>query len=93
MPQRRRVAAQRQVLDSLEVGDEILTLGGFFGHIKEIHEDELIVELAPGTDVRLARRAIATIIRKDDDEDEAEPGEDEIAGPDGTLDDNPSQKP
>ena len=72
-PQRRRQLAQRELHDTLEVGDEILTAGGLYGRVKSIGVgDELVVEIAPGTDVRLARRAVAAVL-EDEVEGELEP--------------------
>lgn len=71
-PQRRRQSQQAQMLSSLELGDEILTAGGLFGHIVAIGEDDVTVEVAPGTNVRVAKRAVSAVIP-----DEAE---DELAG-------------
>ena len=62
MPQRRRVAAQRQLLASVEVGDEILTVGGLIGQIRSAQEEELVLEVAPGTQVRVARRSVAGVL-------------------------------
>jgi preprotein translocase subunit YajC len=63
-PQRRRQVEQAQLQDSLEPGDEILTAGGIHGTVREI-EDELVhVEIAPGTVVRLDRRAVATVVQE-----------------------------
>jgi preprotein translocase subunit YajC len=71
-PQAKRKQAQQQLLASVEVGDEILTAGGLYGHVRAIGEgDELEVEIAPGTRVRMARRAVAAVIPPDD-EPEAE---------------------
>jgi len=70
-PQRQRQVAQRQLIASVEVGDEILTAGGLYGHVRALgDEDDLVVEIAPGTEVRLARRAVAGIV----------PPEDEVVG-------------
>jgi preprotein translocase subunit YajC len=75
-PQRRRQAEQNALIQNLEVGDEIVTAGGLFGHVQSIADDELLVEIAPGTNVRIARRAVAGIVGpEDEDEDELEAGE------------------
>ena len=74
-PQRQRLQEQRRLHAEIEVGDEILTAGGLYGHVRELgEEDDLIVEIAPGTEVRMARRAVAGIVPPEDDEDE-EPDE------------------
>ena len=63
-PQRRRLQAQRQVTESAGPGDEIVTMGGLLGFVKSVNEedDTLVVEIAPGTNVRIARRGVAAII-------------------------------
>jgi preprotein translocase subunit YajC len=67
-PQRQRQVAQRELIASVEVGDEILTAGGLYGHVRALgDEDDLVVEIAPGTEVRLARRAVAGIVPPDEE--------------------------
>jgi preprotein translocase subunit YajC len=68
-----------QMQDSIDVGDEIVTAGGMYGFVTAIGDDELEVEIAPGTIVRVATRAVAGRIDSDDDEDEDEPDEEEDA--------------
>ena len=44
-PQRKRQLEQRELHESVEVGDEILTAGGLYGHVRELGEDDdLVVE-------------------------------------------------
>jgi preprotein translocase subunit YajC len=62
MPQRRRAAAQRELLSSVAVGDEIVTVGGLIGHVRSAQDEELVLEIAPGTQVRVARRAVASVL-------------------------------
>lgn len=70
-PQRRKLAVQQQMQHSVEIGDEVLTAAGIYGVVKSIGEhDELHVEIAPGTTVRIARRAIGAVIPPDEPEDE-----------------------
>ncbi len=70
-PQAKRKQAQQQLLSSVEVGDEILTAGGLYGHVRAIAADDALeVEIAPGTFVRIARRAVAAVIPPDDEEGE-----------------------
>jgi preprotein translocase subunit YajC len=80
-PQRRRQTQQRDMLSNLSVGDEIVTAGGLYGHVEAIEEDEIRLEIAPGTVVRIAARAIAAVLPDEDEEyeeyDEDEPAEQE----------------
>jgi preprotein translocase subunit YajC len=70
-PRQRAMKAQRQQLQELEVGDEILTAGGLYGFVRGIDGDELRVELTPGLEVRMARRAVAAILTEKQPELEA----------------------
>ena len=77
-PQRQKQANQERLIESVEPGDEILTVGGLYGIVEELDEEgDLVVEVAEGIQVRIARRAVATVV-KPEDEEEAEEGE--IAG-------------
>ena len=52
------------VLSSVEPGDEILTVGGLYGIVHEIDEDDdLIVEIAEGIQVRISRRAVGGVVK------------------------------
>ncbi len=60
-PQRRRAAEQLELQEHLRTGDEILTAGGIHGTVKGIEGDIVHVEIAPGTLVRVDRRAVAAV--------------------------------
>jgi preprotein translocase subunit YajC len=77
-PAQRRQRAQQQLLASIEVGDEVVTAGGLYGTVKALADDELRLEIAPGTEVRVARRAVAAVVDDEDERDE-EPEELEAA--------------
>jgi preprotein translocase subunit YajC len=69
-PQRRRQVQQSRMQDTLEPGDEVLTAGGIHGTVEQVEDDIVHVEIAPGTVVRLDRRAIAGVAQEPEDEDE-----------------------
>ena len=69
-PQRRRQTEQLQMQDSLHVGDEIVTAGGIRGHVRQLDDEELKVEIAPDVEVRLDRRAVAAVVPEEEDEPE-----------------------
>ena len=58
MPQRRRRAVQQAILTQLEPGDEVMTAGGLFGTVREVADHHVVLEIAPGTQVRLAKSAV-----------------------------------
>ncbi len=70
-PQRSRQRQQQELLQSVEPGDEILTVGGLYGIVQEIdEEDDLVVEVADAVHVRIARRAVAGVVKPDEEHDE-----------------------
>jgi preprotein translocase subunit YajC len=79
-PQNQRRRSQMDMQSSIEVGDEIVTTAGIYGTITEIDDDFGIVtlEIAPNTEIRLARAAVATRLM-DEDEDDLD-DEDEVEG-------------
>ena len=60
-PQKKRQIAQMRMLTELAVGDEVVTAGGIYGEIVGLGEDDVTVRIAPQLDVRVARRAIASV--------------------------------
>ncbi len=82
-PQRRRQVEAQRMLQTIEVGKEIVTAGGVYGTITAVEDDEVRVRIAEGVEIRLAKRAVAGVISEDEepedeqeDEDDAEPDED-----------------
>jgi preprotein translocase subunit YajC len=78
-PNRTRQRQQQSLLESLKVGDEVMTAGGIFGTLKAIDEedDTVTVEIAPGIEVRMLRRAIAQRLVDEPEEDAADDGTDD----------------
>jgi preprotein translocase subunit YajC len=59
MPQRRRRRQQASLVADLQPGDEILTVGGLLGVVRDVGEHEVVVEIAPDTRVRVAKSAVS----------------------------------
>ena len=78
-PQRRRQVEQARMQDALAEGDEILTAGGVYGAVRAIEEEVVQVEIAPGTIIRLDRRAVATVVQEPELEPENEAEADDPA--------------
>ena len=87
-PQKRQRQAQQALLNSLEVGDEVMTAGGIFGTILDIDEDDdvITVEIAPGTKVRMVRGGISRKLVQDEDYDDEDDENDEDADEDQGAD-------
>ncbi len=70
-PQRKRQAEQQQLLDSLEVGAAVVTIGGLHGVVESIDGAtvDLVVD-ADGTVLRFARNAVASTVTPGGTDDE-----------------------
>jgi preprotein translocase subunit YajC len=88
-PQQRQRRAHRDLIQSVDVGDEVVTIGGLYGTVKAVDEESLTLEVAPGVDMRFARGAIARKLVLDDEyEDVADTEEDHPAS-----DEEPDEAP
>jgi preprotein translocase subunit YajC len=56
-PQRNRAKAQRELSDSLEIGQQVRTIGGIHGSVISIDEDSVVLGVEEGR-IRVSRRAI-----------------------------------
>jgi preprotein translocase subunit YajC len=66
-PQQRRARSQRELTQSVEEGDEVVTIGGIFGIVRELEDDSVLLEVAPGTELRFLRSAIARKLTPEDE--------------------------
>ena len=82
-PQQKKTKQHRELLEALRRGDRIITNGGLIGLItKVVDANELIVEIAQGVRVRVARSMVSTVMAKtepgrDDDDYDDDDGEEE----------------
>jgi preprotein translocase subunit YajC len=68
-PQKRRVQQHAQLVSSIAVGDEVITIGGIYGTVRSLGEDEIELEISDGTVVRFVKSAISRRITEDLDDD------------------------
>ena len=60
-PQRNRAQRQGRLIESLERGQEVVTTGGLYGRIDHVGEDDIRLEIAPDTVVRVDKRAVSQL--------------------------------
>jgi len=53
-----------EVLNAINVGDVVITAGGIVAKVMSLKEDELIVEISQGVEVKLLRRTVADVLPK-----------------------------
>ena len=85
-PQKKRQQQLQQSIQAAGPGTEIVTVGGIYGTVIENDPEEtsIIIEIAEGVEMRIARRAIANVVpagespSADVEEDDEEPAEGEV---------------
>lgn len=64
-PQKKRQKEEQEMRSSLEIGDEIVTIGGIVGRVVTIREEDLIIETgADRNKMKIQRWAVNTNITK-----------------------------
>jgi preprotein translocase subunit YajC len=60
-PQQRRQKATHALQDSLQVGQRVMMSSGIYGTITSLTDDQVRLEIAPGTVIEIARAAVAKV--------------------------------
>lgn len=63
-PQMKRAKEQRNMLEALQKGDEIITAGGQLGKVVKVNENYINVEIAENVVVNVQKSAITTLLPK-----------------------------
>lgn len=58
-PQRKRARDQRELAESLTIGQEIQTVGGIHGRVVSLDEDSVVLRVEEGQ-IRVSRRAVGS---------------------------------
>ena len=81
-PQQKREKARRELVRSLQVGDEVVTNAGIHGVVAEVEDAVVWLEVAPDVELKVSRDAMAGKV--------AEPA-DEAAEADADADDDSAE--
>lgn len=63
-PQQKKAKQQRQFIDSLKKGDEVVTSGGIYGKVTGITNDTVTLEIAEKIRIKVLKSAIAMLVPK-----------------------------
>lgn len=59
-PQRKRDKQHNNMIAGINRGDQIVTIGGFLGTVREVRDDTFQIEIAEGVRVRILKSAVQT---------------------------------
>ncbi|HXM82934.1 MAG TPA: preprotein translocase subunit YajC [Burkholderiales bacterium] len=63
-PQMKRAKDQKQMVEALQKGDEVITAGGVLGRITRIGDAYVSLEVAPDTEISIQKTAVQMLLPK-----------------------------
>jgi preprotein translocase subunit YajC len=91
-PQQKRMRQQMELMNSLKVGDDVMTSSGIYGSVSEVEEDTVILEVAEDVHVRMAKNAIVRVFTEHEETEEEEEEPEEAAGETGEPQEEPEER-
>lgn len=71
-PQRKKQQQHEDMLDNLNIGDSVVTIGGIKAKIIKIKEDSVRIRISPEVDIDIMKNAISRLDRNEEKEREKE---------------------
>jgi preprotein translocase subunit YajC len=85
-PQRRRRQQAAQMQNAVVPGQSVRTTAGIYGTVVSVDDVDAVVQIAPGVEIRMLRRAIMEVL-PDDADGPHSPGAEDADSPGGAKDD------
>ena len=63
-PQMKQAKEHRQMVESLNKGDEIVTNGGLLGKIKQVGDNFIVLEIGSNTEVKVQKNSVSATMPK-----------------------------
>ena len=63
-PQQRRMKQHQATIAAVQKGDQVITAGGIRGKVTKVSDDEVEVEIAQGTKVRIVKSTLSHVLDK-----------------------------
>ena len=68
-PQQKRAKEQRELLDALDVGDDVVTTAGIYGRVAELDGGTVFLKVSDNVEIKITKESIAGMVSYDDDVD------------------------
>jgi len=59
-PQQQKQKAQRDLINSIQKGDHVVTIGGIHGTVVQVSDDEITLEVSKGVNIRFVKSAVSS---------------------------------
>jgi preprotein translocase subunit YajC len=63
-PQQKKQKEHQQMLANLGKGDEVVTSGGVLGRVKDVADQFVTLEIAPGVEIKVQKFAVGAVMPK-----------------------------
>ena len=58
-PESKRRKERKSMIDALQRGDKVTTIGGLYGEVQDVHEDRVVLKIAENLKVEVAKSAVS----------------------------------
>ena len=65
-PQKQARQEREKMLSALQVGVEVVTIGGIYGKITAVDEETLMLKIAEKVEIKISRQAVNTLAQKNE---------------------------
>lgn len=63
-PQQKRAREHKALIEALQKGDEVITLGGLFGKVTNVGEESVGIEIAANVIIQVQKAAVQNVLPK-----------------------------
>lgn len=63
-PQQKQMKERQKMLDSLKIGDKVVTVGGIIGVITAVSENEIELEISKNVKVKALKSAVSNLLKE-----------------------------
>jgi preprotein translocase subunit YajC len=60
-PESKRRKERQAMIDSLKRGDKVVTIGGLYGDVQDVHDDRIVIKIAEGVKVEVAKSSVSGV--------------------------------
>ena len=65
-PQQKRAKEQRELLEAIDVGDDVVTTAGIYGRIAELDGGTVFLKVSDNVEIKITKESIAGLVNYDD---------------------------
>ncbi|MDD5065836.1 MAG: preprotein translocase subunit YajC [bacterium] len=63
-PQQKKEKERQKMLNELNKGDQVVTIGGIFGEVVQVKDDRITIKIADKTNIEVTKTAVSGKIKK-----------------------------